>query len=647
MRIGDRRRVVICAVHPEVDGGRFAAKRVIGDRVTVEADIFSDGFDQLAAALRYRHPRGRWRETTMQLSDNDRWQGWFDVDRLGTYRYTIEAWPDRFGTWSRDLLARARAGQDLSVHMEVGACLVEAAAIRAAPAEARRLHQFAQRLRSGQQPESLLADMRIQRLMRSHCPRDGLVTYDRELELIVERERARHGAWYEFFPRSCVSGAARHCNFDDCVARLDYVARLGFDVVYLPPIHPIGLSHRKGSNNAPECQSGDPGSPWAIGAMEGGHLAVHPQLGTLEDFRRFVDGAADRGLEVAMDIAFQCSPDHPWVTEHPRWFRHRPDGTIQHAENPPKRYQDIYPLDFETEASRALWLELRQILIFWADQGIRIFRVDNPHTKPFRFWQWVIAEIRARFPDVIFLAEAFTRPQLMYQLAKVGFSQSYTYFAWRNTRRELEDYFTGLTKGPLAQFFRPSLWPNTPDILTEFLQTGGQPAFAVRFVLAATLGANYGIYGPAFELCENVATGPGEEEYLNSEKYEIKSWDLSGAGRMIDLISSVNAIRHRYRALQQDAGLRFHDCDNEQVMVFSKPDPTAASLLLVAVNLDCKRAQPCEVTVEHALWSGRKPADRSLTDLLTGDQVELNRGRIRLRLDPERGPAAIFEVAIT
>ncbi|HVH65383.1 MAG TPA: alpha-1,4-glucan--maltose-1-phosphate maltosyltransferase, partial [Candidatus Acidoferrum sp.] len=495
------KRVVIEAVTPEIDGGRFAAKRALGETVAVEADIFADGHDAIAAVLRYRHESASgWIEAPMSPIVNDRWRGQFPVTELGHYRFTLEAWVDHFETWSRQLSKRIQAGQDIAVELETGARMVEAAAARAdgSTTDAARLARLATTLRKASRATVLALDGELTDLMRRYSDRGLATRYGRELEVVVEPVKARYSTWYELFPRS-TGRAGKPGTFKDVERLLPDIAGMGFDVLYFPPIHPIGVTARKGANNQP-AKPGEPGSPWAIGSELGGHKAINPELGTLEDFRRLVRSATAQGIEIALDIAFQCSPDHPYTREHPEWFKHRPDGSIQYAENPPKKYEDIYPFDFETEHWQELWAELLSIVTYWIDQGVRNFRVDNPHTKPFAFWEWLIGEVKRDHPEVIFLSEAFTRPKVMYRLAKLGFSQSYTYFAWRNTAWELYQYFTELAQPPIREFFRPNLWPNTPDILTEYLQHGGRAAFQARLILAATLGASYGIYGPVFEL---------------------------------------------------------------------------------------------------------------------------------------------------
>ncbi|PYY12504.1 MAG: alpha-1,4-glucan--maltose-1-phosphate maltosyltransferase, partial [Acidobacteria bacterium] len=478
--------------------------------------------------------------------------------------------------------------------------------------------------------------------MIRYADRRRATTYSRELAVVVDREKARFSAWYEMFPRSCSSQPERHGTFLDCMKRLDYVAEMGFDVLYLPPIHPIGRVNRKGKNNVEQAAPDDLGSPWAIGAQEGGHKAIHAQLGTLEDFKRLLSRAKQLGLEMALDLAYQCAPDHPYVEEHKEWFHIRPDGTVQYAENPPKKYQDIYPLDFETEETQALWEELRSIVLYWIEQGVRIFRVDNPHTKPFEFWEWLITDIKGRHPDILFLAEAFTRPKVMYELAKLGFTQSYTYFAWRNTKWELTEYFKELTQTDVRDYFRPNLWPNTPDILTDFLQHGGRAAFVIRLALAATLGANYGIYGPAFELCENRAVRPGSEEYLDSEKYQIRSWNLDRPDSLAKLITKINHIRRDNLALQSDWSLRFHQADNDQIIIYSKMTEDLLNIIVVVVNLDPYHTQSAWVDLSLDMLHLDQRAPYQMHDLLTDARYVWRGPRNYVELSPQRLPAHIF-----
>ncbi len=641
-----RLRAVIEKVKPEIDGGRFPAKRVVGERMTVEADIFTDGHDALAAALLYRRKSdSHWSETPMESLDNDRWRATFEVTEIGAYLYTLQAWVDRFGSWRQGLAKKLQAGQDVAIDLLIGAGLVEETANRAPAADKKRLGNFISILRS-KQPDAgetaLLPELAA--LMAKYSDRRWAVTYEKELRVNVDREKARFSTWYEMFPRSCASEPGVHGTLRDCEQQLPYVASMGFDVLYLPPIHPIGRSFRKGKNNEVNAGPEDVGSPWAIGAKEGGHKAIHPQLGTLEDFKRLVTKAKESGIEIALDIAFQCAPDHPYAREHPEWFRKRPDGSIQYAENPPKKYQDIYPLDFETDHWKELWDELKSIIVFWCEQRVRIFRVDNPHTKAFPFWEWVIAEVKKDYPEALFLAEAFTRPKVMYRLAKLGFSQSYTYFAWRNTKWELTQYFTELTQTEIADFFRASLWPNTPDILTEYLQFGGRPAFMTRLVLAATLGANYGIYAPAFELCENVPRDPGSEEYLNSEKYELKHWDLERKDSLKEFIALVNRIRGENRALQSDRSLRFHPVDNPEIICFSKQTEDLKNVIVVVVNLDPHHTQSgwVELAMEELGLLPQQPFQ--MHDLLTNARYLWHGARNYVQLNPDTVPAQIFRV---
>jgi starch synthase (maltosyl-transferring) len=543
---------------------------------------------------------------------------------------------------------KVNAGLNVSVDLPGGAELVAETAQRAARAHVLALQGCASRLRSEKELLSARIDLAlsedVSRLMSLYGDRSFAAEYGKELSVVVDRQRARFSTWYEMFPRSCSTEPGRHGTFKDCEARLPYIASIGFDVLYLPPIHPIGLSQRKGQNNSPIALPADPGSPWGIGAPEGGHKGVHPQLGTLEDFRDLLTKAGEYGIEVALDLAFHCSPDHPYAAEHPEWFRHRPDGTVQYAENPPKRYEDIYPFDFGCDSWPALWEELKGVFLFWIEQGVRIFRVDNPHTKSFAFWEWVIGEVKRSYPDVIFLAEAFTRPNLMYRLAKLGFTQSYTYFTWRNAKWELTQYFTELAESGVREFFRPNLWPNTPDILTEYLQTGGHLAFMVRLALAATLGASYGIYGPAFELAENRPQEPGSEEYLDSEKYQIRQWDLERPDSLRGFIARVNQIRQSNPCLQSDWSLRFHPVDNDQIICYSKRTADGSNVVLVFVNLDPHNTH--SGWVELALQElGLDPEESyQVHDLLSDARYTWQGSKNYVELNPQMAPAHIFAV---
>lgn len=647
-----RRRALIEGVQPEIDGGTIAIKRTVGEKVTVEADIFGDGHDALCCKLQYRIGGApTWHELPMTALVNDRWRGEFFVDQVGYYEYTIIAWPDRFQTWERDLRKRVDADQDVTIDLQIGAQLIEAASSRAQAQgnqnDAQLLLSWVQTLRQegSQRAKIALAFSKdVLDLMNTYADRRFATSYDRTLRVLVQRKKAYFSAWYEMFPRSCASEPGMHGTFKDCTARLPYVAAMGFDVIYLPPIHPIGYTFRKGKNNALIAEPDDYGSPWAIGSPEGGHKSVHPLLGTLQDFRDFVAEACTYNIDVALDIAFQCSPDHPYVREHPEWFRKRPDGTIQYAENPPKKYQDIYPFDLETDDWQGLWYELRSIFLFWIEQGIQIFRVDNPHTKSFLFWEWVIADIKQQYPDVIFLSEAFTRPKIMYKLAKLGFTQSYTYFTWRNDKWGLTDYFTELTQTQVAEFFRPNPWPNTPDILNEYLQTGGRPAFLIRLVLAATLAASYGIYGPAYEQCVNVPREPGSEEYLDSEKYEVKHWDLDHPASIKGFIGKVNRIRHDNLALHSNQNLRFHHVENDHVIFYSKHTDDLKNIILVVVTLDPFKIQAGCVHVPLDLFGLDPHSPYRVTDLLNDTEYVWDGSRNYVELHPQTMPAHILRV---
>jgi starch synthase (maltosyl-transferring) len=636
-----RRTVVIENVAPAVDDGRYPIKRETGDRVEVSADVFKEGHDVLAVFLKYRRAdEATWRETPMRFVDNDRWAGAFAVEDNARYLYTIEALPDPFRSWLADLGKRVAAGQDVRSELREGAALVQAAAGRATGADAAALRAWLGRL-GADQPDAVAAasDESLAALMDRQLDRADATWAEREYPVTVDRERARFASWYEFFPRSGVAG--RHATFRDAEAQLERAAAMGFDVVYLPPIHPIGRSYRKGRNNTLTAAPGDHGSPWAIGGVEGGHDAVHPDLGTLADFDRFVARARALGLEVALDFAIQCSPDHPWVREHPEWFFHRPDGTIKYAENPPKKYQDVYPVNFYGDDPRPLWQEMKRIVEFWIGHGVLTFRVDNPHTKPVKFWEWLIREVQTTHPETIFLSEAFTRPKMMKVLAKAGFTQSYTYFTWRNARQELQDYLTEITTAPVAEYFRGHLWPNTPDILHETLQRGGLPAFKLRLVLAATLSSLYGIYS-GYELGENEPFAPGSEEYLNSEKYEPKARDWSAPGNLTDLITKVNRLRREHRALQLYRNLAFHAADDPHVLWYSKMTPARDDVVFVAANMDGTAAHVSMVGVPIRDLGIAPDAPYAMHEVLSGVTYQWRGARGYVGLDPARDPAQIF-----
>ena len=734
-----RLRVAIEHVEPEVDGGRYPIKRELGDTIVVQADLFADGHDVIRGLLRYRHEhQDEWLETPLSFSGNDRWQASFEVRELGHYRYSIIGWVDHFATWQRDMRKRLIAQQDVTVDILIGTQLIEKAYGHASDTSRRRLKDI-QAAVSRCDPRSqtqldLLLGQDVAEVMADCVDHRLRSSYDRELLVVVDRPKARFSAWYEMFPRSTTDEGQPHGTFKDCESRLSYIAEMGFDVLYLPPIHPIGETHRKGPNNNPRGDSASVGSPWAIGARSGGHKAIHSQLGSLEDFKQLLAVAREKGIEIALDLAFQCSPDHPYVKQHPEWFITRPDGTIQFAENPPKQYQDIFPLNFESDAFPELWKELRGVIQYWIDHGIRIFRVDNPHTKPFLFWKWLIGDVKAAYPETIFLAEAFTRPKVMYHLAKVGFTQSYTYFAWRNSKPELTDYFTELTKSPVREFFRPNLWTNTPDILTEHLQHGGRPVFMVRLALAAaypetiflaeaftrpkvmyhlakvgftqsytyfawrnskpeltdyfteltkspvreffrpnlwtntpdiltehlqhggrpvfmvrlalaaTLGSNYGIYGPAFELYENRPQKPGSEEYLDSEKYEVRRWDITRPDSLKEFIGLINRIRRENPALQSDGRLQFHPIDNDYLLAYSKQSPDGSNVILVVVNLSPHHVHSGWLELDLSALGIHVNRPFQVHDLLTHAYYVWQGSRNYVQLDPHSVPVQIFAV---
>lgn len=645
--IDGRQRVVVQRVTPEVDGGRFPIKRTIGEAVCVEAEAFADGHDQVRCSLRFRHEgETDWTEIAMTPLGNDRWRGHFTVEELGRYQYGVMAWVDHFRSWRHDL-ARRTDPLDIELALQLGLIVIEKGVDRAGEEDAHILSGWARTLDGDVPLEHRLEaalDESMARLMDRYPDRPFATIYSRELDVVVEPVRARFSAWYEAFPRSCVEGQGAHGTFSDCVARLAYVAEMGFDVLYLPPVHPIGRIRRKGKNNSLIAGPDDPGSPWAIGAEEGGHRGTHPELGTIEEFRSLVEQAREKNIEIALDIAFQCAPDHPWVREHPIWFRRRPDGSVQYAENPPKKYEDIYPFDFESEDWWAMWQELKGVFEFWIEQGVTIFRVDNPHTKAFPFWQWVIGELKRDHPETIFLAEAFTRPTVLHHLAKLGFSQSYNYFPWRNTKPEITSYLTELSRGEGREYLRPSLWPNTPDILTEYLQFGGRPAFMIRLILAATLGAGYGIYGPPFELSENEPMKPGSEEYLNSEKYQIRRWDLQREGSLKGLIARINHIRRDNPALQHDWNLRFVPVDNDEMICYAKTSEEMDNTILVVVNLDPYHTQSGWVELPLEVFGLEEGHPYQMHDLLSDARYLWHGARNYVELAPGEIPAHIFRL---
>ncbi len=656
-----RKRVVIEHVIPEIDGGRFPAKRVVGDAVLVKADIFGDGHDHVEARLLARGPGDReWTVTPMVPAGNDRWQASFEVNAPGTWEYTLAAGVDHIDTWADGLAKKLKAGQDVGLELQTGAVLLEQVAARARGKDAKTLKAAAKLLRMNGDTLSGLESFgqadgeratlaapalapELLALSRFYPDTELETRYARILEVCVDRERARFSTWYELFPRSQGPDAHTHGTLRDVEAKLPYLQALGFDVLYMPPIHPIGREYRKGKNNSTTAEPGEVGSPWAIGAKEGGHTAILPELGGFDDFEHLRAAAGEHGMELALDIAFQCAPDHPWVQEHPSWFKHRADGSIQYAENPPKKYQDIYPIDFESADWHKLWDALAGVFLFWAERGVRIFRVDNPHTKAFPFWEWCIAEVKRQYPDALFLAEAFTRPRVMEQLAKLGFSQSYTYFCWRSTKEELSQYLTELTQTEQWQYFRPNFWPNTPDINPLNLQTGGQASFALRLLLAAAMDPSYGIYGGVYETLVDAPFRQGGEEYLDSEKYEIKAWPLSLETPLAQLIATVNRARREHPALQSfDQSLRFHATDNPQLIAWSKRSRDSADVVLTVVNLDPFNRQSGWLYLDTAQLGLTDQSTYTVEDVLTGASYTWRGPSNYVALDPAVQPGHLF-----
>jgi len=639
--------IVIENLQPLIDAGRYPIKRIIGEDLTVEADIFKDGHDVVAAILKWRVLGKRaWRETPMNFVDNDRWRGVCTLYEQDIHEYTVEAWTDSFRSWQAEFTKKFEAGiSDLQSEALEGAALVEGASRRARDrADRKRLQEFSQQISTGANSEihAIAQSGELEVLMATYPDRSASTQYDPPPRVVVDRPVALIAAWYEFFPRSAEGRGDRGSTFRQCLPRVEEAKAMGFDVIYFPPIHPIGHTNRKGRNNSVTCDRGEPGVPWAIGSEAGGHKAVEPSLGTLEDFDWLQKEVRKRGMEIALDFAINCSPDHPYVREHPDWFYKRPDGTIKYAENPPKKYEDIYPLNFRCENWRDLWAELKSVVLFWAGHGVRIFRVDNPHTKPVAFWEYLIGGVREKYPDTIFLSEAFTKPKMMKALAKAGFNQSYTYFTWRNSKRELIEYFTELTQTEMSEYFRPNLWTNTPDILPFVLQEGGRPAFMIRVALAATLSPLYGIYS-GYELCENEAL-PGREEYLDSEKYQYKKRDWNAPGNIKDWIARLNKIRKENRALQGYTNLRFHDAENDAILFYSKMTAARDNIILVVVNLDPHRKQNSFVYVPIESFGQMESDAYQVQDLVSGATYTWRGRRNYVELDPDVQPAHIFLV---
>jgi starch synthase (maltosyl-transferring) len=647
-------RVVIEGVQPQVDGGLFPSKKVISEPVSVTAFIHCDGHNVIAAQLLYRRAGDKsWNQSRMFLKDSgiDLWFGQFGGTDLGLHEFAIEAWVDNFGNWRRDTRKKHEAGQDISVEIKEGAALLLDAAEQVKQTLPKddhlhsvKLQNYANALKQTQHDAdlySILADEHLEDLMFRFAKRDLVCKLPKPLHVVLDPIRALYGAWYELFPRSAGTKEGVHGTFKDVVTRLPYIKEMGFDVVYFPPIHPIGTTARKGPNNSLKAGSGDVGSPWAIGAKEGGHKSILSDLGSVADFEYLVEEAQNLGIDIALDIAYQCSPDHPYVKEHPDWFYHRPDGSIKCAENPPKRYEDIYPINFECDDWKNLWAELKSVIDFWLDHGVTIFRVDNPHTKPYPFWEWMIAEVKKTHPEAIFLAEAFSRPKVMKYLAKIGFTQSYSYFTWRLGKSEITEYFTELYKTDVANYLRPNLFANTPDILTHFLQHGGKPAFTIRVALAATIGATYGIYGPTFELCVG-ASHNNSEEYLDSEKYQLRHWDLKAGHSISEFIARLNRIRRENPALHNNESIRFHDIQNEGLLAFSKQSHDGKNIILTVINLDPYQTQEGMVHVPmHELdLHGTFEAH----DLVTNARYSWSSEWNYVRLDPYICPVHVFRL---
>ena len=651
-----KQRIIIANIKPQIDCGRYPIKRIAGDTVTITADIFRDGHDPLTAVLKYRtQDEPAWTEVPLKCVNPglDLWTGEFRVERVTTYHYTIEAWTDVFGSWRAELKKKSQTGVDVKSELMEGIRLIEHAAERASGADRTTLISSAAAIKAAtaqaEAVELALADD-LAALMNRYPDRETGCHADKELQVVVDRERARFAAWYELFPRSqgplSTEGSANSQSsgtFRDCIRRLPDIQQMGFDVIYLPPIHPIGRSYRKGKNNSLTPAPTDPGSPWAIGNELGGHKSIEPSLGTLADFEGFVRAAKEHGIEVALDFAMQCSPDHPYVREHPEWFYHRPDGTIKYAENPPKKYQDIYPVNFDTDAWPVLWEEMKSIVLFWIERGVTTFRVDNPHTKPIHFWEWLIAEVKKVHPEVNFLSEAFTRPKVMKTLAKAGFTQSYTYFTWRNEKKEIIEYLTELTQTEAAEYLRGNFFANTPDILHAFLQKGGRPAFKIRHILAATLSSVYGIYS-GFELCENTPLREGSEEYLDSEKYQIKPRDWDAPGNIKDFIAKVNRARQANPALQLYDNLRFHLSPDPNILCYSKATPDKANVALVVANLDPHAPHEDVVNLDLAELGLSEGQPFRVEDQISGSSWTWQGSRCYVRLDPQYEPAHLFVV---
>jgi starch synthase (maltosyl-transferring) len=638
--------IIIEHVEPELDGGRYPVKRIVGERLEVTADIFKEGHDIIAGILRYKMQGDKhWQETTMHHVDNDRWAGSFLLSENTRYLYSLGAYIKSFETWRVELTKKHGVVQHLASELLEGEAQLHAAMGKAKGPDLATFKEWAGKWKHAPNQEVCIAialDADLALLVALYEQRAAWSTYPQELSVVVDRERARYGAWYEIFPRSEGTIEGQGGTFQDCEARLPAIRDMGFDVLYLTPIHPIGETNRKGRNNSLTAQQGEPGSPWAIGSRHGGHDAIEPVLGTLEEFDLFQAAVRNHGMEIALDFAINATPDHPYVKKHPEWFKQRPDGTIKYAENPPKKYEDIYGFDFYSESWPAIWQEMKRVFLFWIQHGVKIFRVDNPHTKPVIFWEWLIGEIQHTHPDVIFLAEAFTKPKMMRVLAKAGFTQSYTYFTWRNSKAEITEYLTELTQSEMREYFRPIFFPNTPDILPPILQKAGRPAFKFRVFLAATLSTSYGIYN-SYELCENRAL-PGTEEYQDSEKYEIRHWDWDRPGNIRDYITRLNHIRRDNPALQSFTNLRFYQSDNEQVLFYGKTTPDKNNILLFVVTMDPYHSQEARLIIPLEEFGIHETATYHLHELIQDYHHDVVGAEYRIYLDPNKEPAAVFRL---
>jgi starch synthase (maltosyl-transferring) len=645
-----RKRAIIEHVKPQINCGQFPIKRIVGEKVVIRADVFGDGHDEVRAYIRYRHVNNaHWEETPMTFLVNDHWEGSFTPDTPGMYEYRVHGWIDHFLTWQKGLKKKFEAGQNIQIELVIGAQLMEEAATRAEGQNKDDLYRWAHEFRNATNAQAAVTQAlseEVSHLMTLFGDKSESGAYKRILRVDVERKKAGFSTWYELFPRSTSQEPGKHGTFKDCERLIPEIVRMGFDVLYLPPIHPIGRAFRKGKNNNVSSQPGEPGSPWAIGAPEGGHKSIHPELGTIDDFVSFVSKAREAGLEIALDLALQCSQDHPYVQQHPQWFKWRPDGTVQYAENPPKKYQDVLPINFETHDWENLWHELKSIVDYWIDKGVNVFRVDNPHTKPFNFWEWLIREVRSVHPDIIFLSGAFTRPRIMERLAKIGFTQSYTYYTWRNSAYELKQYLTELTQTDMREYFRPNFWPNTPDILPFSLQQGGEPAFISRLIMAATLSSNYGLYGPVYEYGVNAPMAAGKEEYLDSEKYEIKQWDFFANTKIKDVMYRINKIRHENPALQTTWNIQFSDTDNEQILCYAKKDDAGTNRLLMVVNIDPHHMQGGFVKVPIYYLGISPGSSYKVVDLITGSRYNWQNEWNYVELHPTLIPAHVFKIEI-